>query len=158
MERSRVSRYLRIAVTAVSLTACFLLVALWVRSYWRIDSVRIPIPGSKFSAFSAVPGNVQWGIYNDSDFPPESRGWYFLTRSVSDDIDAMRLGGIREIKFRSGFGLTPAGAHVPYWFLIVLTATLTLLILLVRRFSLRTLLISTTLVAVGMGVVIYLAR
>jgi hypothetical protein len=27
-------KYLRIAVTALSLTACLLLVALWVRSYW----------------------------------------------------------------------------------------------------------------------------
>ena len=35
MERSRVTRYLRIAVTALSLTACVLLIALWVRSYSR---------------------------------------------------------------------------------------------------------------------------
>ena len=27
-------KYLRIAVTALSLTACVLLIALWVRSYW----------------------------------------------------------------------------------------------------------------------------
>jgi hypothetical protein len=30
-------KYLRIAVTALCLTACVLLVALWVRSYWRSD-------------------------------------------------------------------------------------------------------------------------
>jgi hypothetical protein len=32
-------KYLRIAVTAVSLTVCVLLVALWVRSYWICDVV-----------------------------------------------------------------------------------------------------------------------
>jgi hypothetical protein len=31
--------YLRIAVTALSLTVCMLLSALWVRSYWSRDSV-----------------------------------------------------------------------------------------------------------------------
>jgi hypothetical protein len=31
--------YLRIAVTALSLTACVVLVVLWVRSYWWIDTV-----------------------------------------------------------------------------------------------------------------------
>jgi hypothetical protein len=30
-------KYVRIAVTALSLTACVLLVALWVRSYWHFD-------------------------------------------------------------------------------------------------------------------------
>ena len=30
-------KYLRIAVTALSLTACVLLIAMWVRSYLRLD-------------------------------------------------------------------------------------------------------------------------
>jgi hypothetical protein len=40
-------KYLRIAVTALSLTACVLLIALWMRSFWvtdlvsRIDSQKI---------------------------------------------------------------------------------------------------------------------
>src|SRR5688572_8124346 len=39
MERARAFRYLRIAVTALSLTACVLLIALWVRSYTWLDSI-----------------------------------------------------------------------------------------------------------------------
>jgi hypothetical protein len=43
-------KYLRIAVTALSLTACVLLIALWVRSYWLRDEVYfriIPTFGNK---------------------------------------------------------------------------------------------------------------
>jgi hypothetical protein len=35
MERAKIIQYVRIAVTALSLTACVLLIALWVRSYWQ---------------------------------------------------------------------------------------------------------------------------
>jgi hypothetical protein len=39
MERSRVTRYIRIAISAMSLTACVLLIALWVRSYTLRDEL-----------------------------------------------------------------------------------------------------------------------
>jgi hypothetical protein len=41
-------KYLRIAVTALCLTACVLLVALWVRSYWRIESGTLHLVGGSF--------------------------------------------------------------------------------------------------------------
>src|SRR5688572_24026902 len=37
-------KYLRIAVTALSLTACVLLIALWVRSYRWSDRLDGPLP------------------------------------------------------------------------------------------------------------------
>jgi hypothetical protein len=39
--RTNLLAVMRVAVTAVSLTACVLLIALWVRSYWRADSMPI---------------------------------------------------------------------------------------------------------------------
>ena len=38
-------KYLRIAVTALSLTACVLLIALWVRSYWSRDLIARAVLG-----------------------------------------------------------------------------------------------------------------
>ena len=43
-------RYLRIAVTTLSLTACVLLVALWVRSYWWCDVGYTRIGGIRYGA------------------------------------------------------------------------------------------------------------
>jgi hypothetical protein len=57
-------KYLRIAVTALSLTACVLLVALWVRSYWWVDAVYV---AQTYSA-GCMQGNMYGmpGIYNST--------------------------------------------------------------------------------------------
>ena len=53
-------KYLRIAVTALSLTACVLLIALWVRSYWGLGVTEVLHFGTKSRpkaiAFSLQPG------------------------------------------------------------------------------------------------------
>jgi hypothetical protein len=46
----------------------------------------------------------------------------------------------------------------PHWFLVLVTAALSIPLLLVSRFSLRTLIISMTLFAVVLGLVTYVAR
>ena len=40
-------KYLRIALTALSLTACVLLIALWVRSYWWADAIARGTTGNR---------------------------------------------------------------------------------------------------------------
>ncbi len=47
-------KYLRIAVTALSLTACVPVIALWVRSYTWIDVYAIDIEEKTFAIQSAV--------------------------------------------------------------------------------------------------------
>jgi hypothetical protein len=58
------------------------------------------------------------------------------------------------------WGAVPAGPYVatPYWFPVLMTGAMALLVWRPRRFSLRTLLIGTTLVAVGLGSIIAFNR
>ncbi len=51
---------LRISVTGLSLTACVLLIALWVRSYWRLDIVEKLI-GLQAVQVSSVIGRIAIG-------------------------------------------------------------------------------------------------
>jgi hypothetical protein len=46
MERARVVRGLLITMSAVCGIRCVLLVALWVRSYWKLDTLGIRIPNN----------------------------------------------------------------------------------------------------------------
>src|SRR5687768_4398760 len=63
MERSRTVRFLRIAVTALSLTACVLLIALWVRSYSRYDYAKLGVPRFCHAVAWSVDGTLILGVY-----------------------------------------------------------------------------------------------
>lgn len=129
MTRPRILRYLRITISAVCLIACVLLVGLWVRSYQQLDDLG---DWQKHPIVSAEGRVLVHGRYTASETSP------FL------------LGGLRVI---------PVGAAVtvPYWSLVLVTATLAALpwIPSSSRFSLRTLLLATTLLALILGIVVY---
>src|SRR5687768_15918498 len=81
MERSRITRYLRIAVTALSLTVCVLLIALWVRSYWRnyaIEGSRRNVLEFMFASERGVVGCI-WPTSPLSIFNVER--WQFGSES-----------------------------------------------------------------------------
>jgi hypothetical protein len=139
--------YLRIAVTALSLTACVLLGALWARSYWWTDSLNL---GSG------------WGLFSEN-------GELSLQEIIIEKENKSRLVflGIERpqlvyhpenYSFESGFTAPPYSldVFVPHWFFVLLFAALAATPWLPwsKRFSLRTLLIATTLVAVGLGITI----
>jgi hypothetical protein len=145
----RFARYLRIGWTVLCGIACVLLVVLWVRSYWWSDQFNVNAYDFHVGGAS-VPGIV--GVRLELGITPKSwrtsipvdemtllpnSGWYLDVRS-----DAMEL-------------------NVPYWFAVLLTATLTAVSWLPwrsTRFSLRTLLLALTVVAVVLGAVMYLAH
>ena len=142
-------KYLRIAVTALSLTACVLLAALWMRSYWCVDCL----------AYSSDPGIVglrsvcgTGDVFFVNNTLPSK--WFFESQILAE----------AEIAWE-----TPITWHhepdyfsvsVQYWLLILLLTTVPLVTWgrSSWRFSLRTLLIATTLVAVGLGLIVYAAR
>ena len=161
-------KYLRIAVTALSLTACVLLIALWVRSYWWMDSLyinyyggtdRITYTDVKSLRFFSVSGRI--GISNrQMRWAPR----ILLTHS-------RQTRPYKEYKDESGQISTSAWfrlmrwkamwvLHIPDWFLVLTFGVLAGLPWFPRskRFSLRTLLIATTLVAVGLGLIIWAAK
>lgn len=51
-------KYLRIAVTALCLTACVLLIALWVRSYAALESAQAHVFGKALVHVQSARGNV----------------------------------------------------------------------------------------------------
>jgi hypothetical protein len=140
-------KYLRIAVTASSLTACVLLVALWVRSNWYLDEFWIPLPYSRALGCVSVANCGSIGLQRRELDPSV----YIVGYSSTDDWQTERgvLRGFSIIRESDVFYW-----NVPYWFLVLLFAVIPWL---PYRFSLRTLLIATALVAVGLGMVVYLS-
>jgi hypothetical protein len=149
MDRSL--RYLRIAFSATCLIVCVLLVALWVRSYWWLDFVRIPLTVSRGVCGSSFNGQLSIGMLNESSNP---RAWsdYCLPFEKFDPKAVRHLSG--------RFSLENPLIWFPHWFLVALTIPGTLLARpwTIRRFSLRTLLIAMTLVAVVLGLIVWAAR
>jgi hypothetical protein len=139
---------LRIAVTALCLAACVLLVALWVRSYWRLHILQ------KRTGFAAVQISSVKGRIAIAQLDRRAAiGASYLNVESGDAAD-WRMGGV------SGFAYYDDGivtAFVaPHWSLALLSAALAVTPWISRscRFSLRTLFITTTLVALGLGVIV----
>ncbi|HEY3393677.1 MAG TPA: hypothetical protein VGK58_13285 [Lacipirellulaceae bacterium] len=153
--------YLRIAVTALSLTAFVLLVALWVRSYYRWDSPNAPFWGNRWIQLNSLRGHLFVGVYN-RESPEDFRNWNWRTLRadhLTDDgatgtvdwkftwkMDALAFGVIETDALRAVF--------VRYSFLVILAAALAAIpwIKWPWRFRLRTLLIWVSLVAVLLGI------
>jgi hypothetical protein len=133
-------KYLRIAVTALSLAACLLLVALWVRSYRRLDTM-MAWPGHTVSTIRGRMFIDARFIHVDS-FGAHSVIWFFAGTSIPIDDGAAALKA--------------QAAGTPIWLLILVAAILGAAswTRFSKRFSLRTLLIATTLVALGLGMLV----
>jgi hypothetical protein len=152
-------RKLRIAWSAAWVIACVLLIVLWVRSYYFGDVVQWSI--SKWSGvqFTSMQGQLTWrrcsldgaGHHGGMDFPD----WLWTTAPA---------GGFSKTPATLGFELRHLSyfAAFPHCAPIVICAALAAAPFLVgrlpSRFSVRTLLIAMTLVAVLLGVVIFAAR
>ena len=146
MDRPRRIRGLRIAVSAVCGILCLLLVVLWVRSYWRLDWVRLKQPGKSLASlngrllfndvFNINSGQLRYtGKLPYHQYVGKS-GTLFIARR-----DAMIPVGV--------------GTSIPYWPLVLALSTLTVGPWIPHRISLRTLLIATTLIAVGLGLIVW---
>ncbi len=152
---SRFLQYLRIISTVFCGIACVLLIALWVRSYWRIDSFGHPRRGVIPNEFMSCRGNVTLEL--DDDSLTLGDDWSFRTsavsssqhRSISDDF---------WIKNRFQWNVTGGCDWIrfPHWFAFALFAAIAVASWVRWRFCLRTLLIATTLVAVALGLVVWL--
>jgi hypothetical protein len=146
---SRFAHYFRIGWTVFCGTACVLLIALWVRSYWHVDSIE-----TKFGLIGSIQGSfISTSLFRLS--PTETHEWEFD-----------RLGDDVQFPESTYLGFYFAGdtlgwiALVPQWFVTVVAVTLAVAPWLrwSKRFSLRTLLIATTLVAVVLGLIVAILR
>jgi hypothetical protein len=148
-------RKLRIAWSVTCGVVAVLLIVLWVRSYRYIDSIHVQCANKRVVLFESFAGRV--GVA-DLEFNLGQRIW--MTHTEIPDWKSYR--GWKEIVVG---GLRPHGNHVslvaPHWCVLLMVAACALLpwygtLAGTRRFSLRTLLIATTLVAVVLGLIVWL--
>jgi hypothetical protein len=147
-------RKLRIAWWIVCGIACVLLVLLWVRSYSIRDSTYWPTSKLEME-FNSMKGHfVLFLAFRPS---PEGEVRFNHAMITPDDEARVKHGILGFFYFR---GEDTAGVHVPFWFLAlaVMAAAVVIPWIWPRQFSLRTLLIATTLVAAVLGLVVWLSR
>ena len=147
-------RYLRVSWSVACGLLCILLIALWVRGYWKWDYCRMQIPGP----FDVGVGS-EVGIF--------AAGWTTeLRRTVWEwdphfgnapryDLPKQGYLGFSYKKFPAQGTVT---ATAPCWFVVLLTSAIATAPWLPYRFSLRTLLIAVTFLAVALGTVAALSR
>jgi hypothetical protein len=154
MDRTHVLRFLRIAVTALSLTVCVLLVARWVKAKWEFSSD----VDNWWSYGQISAGERRYKFY--------SWNGMFVFGMGTFDASTNRHYGIRwpDGNLFPGFGFhmdTGSFCVTVEYLLVALWAAVVAALPWIhwsKRFSLRTLLIAMTLFAVGLGGIVYLAK
>jgi hypothetical protein len=157
-------RKLRIAFSAVCGVLCLLLILLWVRSYWWLDSLDGRLIHPSRVQLKSREGQLQ---YTAAPIPAK---WELRSRRLSELdpelLEIIRKQGLlwrwRHQLWRWGRddfrGITKL--YFPHWFVVVAFVVLGTIPWLHRtslRFSLRALLIATTLVAILLGLIVYAA-
>jgi hypothetical protein len=147
----RFLRYLRIAFSATCLIACVLLIALWVRSYKSEEWLQGHLIGDQNFVLTSVTGHV-----NLSTMYMAHGRLIWIIRSRSKESPAGQLSPIWPRD--SQFGLKRESDHfdvvAPHWFAVLSFFALATFPWLRWRFSLRTLLIAITAVAVVLGLIV----
>jgi hypothetical protein len=148
-------RKVRIAITVVCGIVCLLLVVFWARSYSHEEHLQFQAVYPKIFVHS-VPGILCVGVTGDTC---PGGGFKLQAQSYARGEDQMQT--VRLIYAKAvnaiGFGAIRAPSFVflaPYWFYVSLATIAAALPWLRWRFSLRTLLIATTLVAVALGLAV----
>jgi hypothetical protein len=154
-------RKLRIAWSVVCGTAGVLLIVLWVRSYAYFDSYRYWTGTSTTAAVDSKDGRIYFSVSPTGGANLEP---YIGNRKRSEGDTEIR-NVILASENRLGFGryidlkLVNTSTFIfPHWFAVAMSGALTASVWVPwsRRFSIRTLLITTTLVAVGLSLIVSL--
>ena len=140
-------KHLRIAVTALSLTACVVLVTLWVRSYSYWDGLVYGGSDSDCTLHSESGGlriyyrrNLPYTFETGFESGPADKQWRW---HLDFDLSYHEHPGFYMVCF-------------PHWMPALVLAAVAAIPWLrwSKRFSLGTLLIATTLIAVGLGIIV----
>jgi hypothetical protein len=160
MNRPKLFRVLRIGWSVWWGLVAALLCVLWVRSYWWVDVVVVPLTKGHYLSAASPPGCIGGVMVEPSQNAVPNSAWMRMTinsndyiSSTADDFKFSRVWG--------GFYFGPSGYVVPNWCCILLCAVLGAApwgLPSRLRFSLRTLLIATTLIALGLGAIVWLSR
>jgi hypothetical protein len=144
-------RNLRIAWSIGWGLGCLLLIMLWVRSYWVSEEIDSRI------ADYPVACESQKGRLRFTHFPANNNGWdvTYEIKYGSWHYSSHRIyAGL--LQFVWGFG--DDYLNMPHWVFVFAASVAASLPWLRWRFSLRTLLIATTLVAMVLGLAVWSAK
>ena len=150
-------RSLRYALTALGLMASVAMVAWSARSYFFIDQLAIRTSASRSIWISAEQGHL---LVHDSPFFTH-RAWHFWQTPLKARDRAVLTAAYSEWKFRLGDVCGESYVQMPLWCPALVFATVAgtpWMGKLSWRFSLRTLLIAMTLIAVALGLIVATSR
>jgi hypothetical protein len=155
-------RKLRIAWSVGWGILCLLLIVLWVRSLRYCESLHWRANPERVFVIASLPGSFVF-VRNNGNFL-NYPNWHLQHHKVSE-LDWEQVE--RFDNEQTVFQLRPmlrvvdghsTGIHVHYAFVAVMTVAICAAPWFKWQFSLRTLLIGITLVAVGLGLVVYALR
>jgi hypothetical protein len=159
----RFLRYLRIAFSATCLIACLLVIALWVRSYWWQDAIAGNLTKNRQAyGVSSLKGRIRtllvvyYAQPHFEEFEWRTVDYSRFKSSTVLEMDPSWKYGVRTLRGPD----TAFSVTLPLWALVVSSIAIAGApwIRWSKRFSLRTLLIATTLVAMMLGVVVWALR
>jgi hypothetical protein len=144
--RTAILKYLRIAVGALCLIACVLVMALWVRSYWKHDVMFLD-HSNRDTRLGSQYGTVY--LYSHPPLVPKT-GWRVAFGTLPSPTRKPTF------MFECQLRAKDTRFRLPHWYIAPLFAAAAFAPRFhwSRRFSLRTLLIATALVALAMGSII----
>lgn len=156
MNRPQLIRRLRIATSVFFAAVTVALCVLWVRSYWRVDNIWCQVTAHRTLFLRTTPGKLTWWYAVQSAAHPVWE-WKKYTYPTSDF--AGNFNGTVTRPILKGNLTTHLEHVVPLWIpsAIALAVAFPAAIGLSNRFSLRTLLVVTTLVAVVLGLGVWAA-
>jgi hypothetical protein len=146
MNRPRLVRSLRIAWSVAWGIVCVLLILLWVRSYWWA----ITFGTGNLNLYIVFGAGVIEARYLDGGL-----AWFWQSHTISPTAaDFVKHSTVL------GFAIIENGIVVGTWSLVLISTAFTVIpwTYWSTRFSVRTLLIAITLLAVGLGMVGWLSR
>ena len=148
-------KYLRITATALSLTACVLLIALWVRNFWWSDVAWTPLPGGWQVVIASADGQVEFG-FSQAQNRRDVASWGLETYTASRNSAFEVLVPQKRVIRYHVFGNRNFALVLPHWLL----TTVVLLLAIVpwipwsRRFTIRTLLVFTAITSVVLALAV----
>ena len=141
-------RRLRISWSVGWIVASLLVIALWMRSYRAFDYVSGMATASRQVEVFAVQGRVVIGTWGgETTFTR----WYHRSNAVADSQGTVNM--LKNQENAMGFAIIKPSVVIPYYFFAAVTGALAVApwIRWSKRFTIRTLLIATTLVAAILG-------
>jgi hypothetical protein len=152
-------RLLNIA-SIVCLVVCVALMGMWVRSFWRWDQIAGHLSDRQLFGIDSLDGRLKFTSFPST--PNRYSPWRMTSQPTGKLSAELRAGQIRSngIGFAGDFAWNYSYLILPYWFAVLIAGAFSLArwSQVKYRFSLRTLLIATTILAVILGMIAWLDR